>query len=92
VYVGDITYIPTSEGWLYLATVIDLCSRRVVGWSMDAHMTAVLVNDALFMALKKRNPQSVSNSVDRSVQIDCWLMEKSRLFMTSILLWENSGW
>jgi transposase InsO family protein len=57
VYVGDITYVPTSEGWLYLATVIDLCSRRVVGWSMDAHMTATLVNDALFMALKKRNPQ-----------------------------------
>ncbi len=56
VYVGDITYILTGEGWLYLATVIDLCSRRIVGWSMDAHMTTTLVNDALFMALKKRNP------------------------------------
>lgn len=56
IYVGDITYIPTSEGWLYLATVIDLCSRKVVGWSMDAHMTTTLVNDALFMALKRRNP------------------------------------
>ena len=58
VYVGDITYVPTNEGWLYLAIVIDLCSRRVVGWSMNAHMTATLVNDALFMALKKRNPPS----------------------------------
>jgi len=56
IYVGDITYIPTSEGWLYLATVIDLYSRKVVGWSMDAHMTTTLVNDALFMALKTRNP------------------------------------
>lgn len=56
IYVGDITYIPTKEGWLYLATVIDLYSRRVVGWSMDANMTTTLVNDALFMALKTRNP------------------------------------
>lgn len=52
VYVGDITYVPTGEGWLHLAIVIDLCSRRVVGWSMNTHMTATLVNDALFMALK----------------------------------------
>lgn len=52
-YVGDITYIPTQEGWLYLAVVIDLYSRRVIGWSMDAHMGSTLVNDALFMALKK---------------------------------------
>ena len=55
-YVGDITYIPTQEGWLYLAVVIDLYSRRVIGWSMDAHMSSTLVNDALFMALKKRHP------------------------------------
>jgi putative transposase len=46
-YVGDITYIPTSEGWLYLAVVIDLFSRQVVGWSMQNHMRASLVNDAL---------------------------------------------
>ena len=52
VYVGDITYIPTAEGWLYLATVIDLYSRNIVGWSMDKNMTTSLVNDALFMALK----------------------------------------
>lgn len=56
IYVGDITYIPTKEGWLYLATIIDLYSRRVVGWSMDENMTTKLVNDALFMALKTRNP------------------------------------
>ncbi len=56
VYVGDITYIPTQEGWLYLAVVIDLFSRQVVGWAMDKRMKAALVNDALLMALWKRKP------------------------------------
>ena len=56
-YVGDITYIPTGEGWLYLATVIDLYSRKVVGWSMDDTMKVSLVNDALKMAIRHRNPQ-----------------------------------
>ena len=56
-YVGDITYIPTQEGWLYLATVIDLFSRQVVGWAMDKQMKAVLVNQALLMAIWKRKPQ-----------------------------------
>ncbi|MCF6172699.1 MAG: IS3 family transposase [Campylobacteraceae bacterium] len=55
-YVGDITYIFTGEGWLYLATVIDLYSRKVVGWSMDDTMKVSLVNDALNMALSRRNP------------------------------------
>jgi transposase InsO family protein len=52
----DITYIPTDEGWLYLAGVIDLCSRRVVGWSMAEHMETGLVADALRMALARRRP------------------------------------
>ncbi|SDI06189.1 Integrase core domain-containing protein [Nitrosomonas sp. Nm132] len=56
VYVGDITYIYTLEGWLYLAVVIDLFSRQVVGWSMAAHMKIRLVNNALQMAIWKRNP------------------------------------
>lgn len=57
VYVGDITYIPTEEGWLYLATVIDLYSRKIVGWSMNESMKTSLVNDALEMAIKRRKPQ-----------------------------------
>jgi len=57
VYVGDITYIATGEGWLYLAVVIDLYSRQVVGWSMAEHMRATLVNDALIMAIWKRKPK-----------------------------------
>ena len=57
VYVGDITYIDTKKGWLYLATVIDLYSRRVVGWSMDDSIKASLVNNALSMAIQTRRPQ-----------------------------------
>jgi putative transposase len=56
VYVGDITYLPTGEGWLYLAVVLDLCSRAVVGWAMADHMRAELVNHALGMALCQRQP------------------------------------
>ena len=56
VYVGDITYIRTQQGWLYLAVVIDLFSRQVVGWSMDDTMKTSLVNNALQMALHKRSP------------------------------------
>ena len=55
-YVGDITYIWTQEGWLYLAVVMDLFSRRIVGWSMNKRMKASLVNNALNMAIWKRKP------------------------------------
>ena len=52
----DITYIPTDEGWLYLAGVLDLCSRKIVGWSMADHMETGLVSDALKMAIARRSP------------------------------------
>ena len=55
-YVGDITYISTWEGWAYLATVIDLASRKVVGWALAEHMRAELVVDALDMAFTHRRP------------------------------------
>jgi putative transposase len=55
-FVGDITYIWTAEGWLYLAVVIDLYSRKVVGWSMGSRMKAQLVCDALTMAIWQRQP------------------------------------
>lgn len=55
-YVGDITYVWTGEGWLYVSVVIDLYSRRVVGWSMGCSMKADLVNQALLMALWQRKP------------------------------------
>ncbi len=65
----DITYVPTDEGWLYLAGVIDLCSRRIVGWSMAEHMRTNLVSDALEMALARRSPgEGLLHHSDRGVQ------------------------
>jgi putative transposase len=55
-WVADITYVPTREGWLYLAIVEDLYSRMIVGWSMDSTMTSRLVVDALQMAVQRRLP------------------------------------
>jgi transposase InsO family protein len=69
-YAGDITYVWTQEGWLYLAVVIDLYSRKVVGWSLNKRMTSTLVCDALRMALWSRRPaqgQLIHHS-DRGVQ------------------------
>jgi putative transposase len=58
VWLADITYIPTREGWLYLAAVEDLYSRRVVGWAMAEHMESRLVVDALEMAVQRRLPDA----------------------------------
>jgi len=58
VYASDVTYIWTQEGWLYLAVVIDLYSRKVVGWSMSSRMKAQLVCDALTMAIWLRRPKA----------------------------------
>lgn len=55
-WVGDITYIWTDEGWLYLAAILDVFSRRVVGWAMGERITATLALDALRMALSRRQP------------------------------------
>ena len=69
VWVGDITYIGTDEGWLYLAVVLDLYSRKVVGWSMGERMPASLVCDALRMALCQRKvPQGAIMHTDRGSQ------------------------
>jgi transposase InsO family protein len=57
VWLADITYIPTREGWLYLAAVEDLYSRRVVGWAMAEHMESRLVVDALELAVQRRLPE-----------------------------------
>jgi len=57
-WVSDLTYIDTAEGWLYLAAVLDLFSRRVVGWAMDEHMEASLVQQAWHMAVAQRCPSA----------------------------------
>ena len=59
-WVADFTYIPTREGWLYLAVVLDLYSRMVVGWSMQRHMTTQLVADAMTMAVWRRRPKAAA--------------------------------
>ena len=56
-WTADITQIPTGEGWLYLAVVLDVFSRRIVGWAMAEHMRTELVIDALVMAIRQRQPK-----------------------------------
>ena len=68
-WLADITYVPTDEGWLYLAAVIDLYSRRIVGWAMKTHLTDDLAIDALRMALLQRQyPQHLIHHSDRGSQ------------------------
>ena len=68
-WIADFTYVWTAEGWLCVAAVIDLFSRRVVGWSMSAAMTAQLVTDALVMAIWRRGkPDALLHHSDRGSQ------------------------
>jgi transposase InsO family protein len=72
VWVADITYIPTGEGWLYLAAVIDLCSRQVVGWATADHLRAELASKALNDAVTRRRPSGqLMHHSDRGVQYAC---------------------
>ena len=69
VWVADITYIPTAEGWLYLAAIMDLYSRQIIGWSLWESLAAPLTLQALQRALVKRDyPQGVIHHSDRGVQ------------------------
>jgi len=71
-WAADVTYVATGEGWLYLAVVVDLCSRRVVGWAMADHLRAALCLDALDMALARRRPGAgLVHHSDRGVQYAC---------------------
>jgi putative transposase len=67
-WVADITYIPTWAGFLFLAVVLDACSRRIVGWAMATHLRTELVLDALNMALGQRRPQAVIHHSDQGCQ------------------------
>jgi len=72
VWVADITYIPTDEGWLYLATELDLFSHRIVGWSLSSRLSRQLVLDALKQAVGLRRPGSgLIHHSDRGVQYAC---------------------
>lgn len=72
VWVGDLTYIATGQGWLYLAAVLDLGSRRVVGWATADHLRSELVERALSNALEQRQPREpILHHTDRGVQYAC---------------------
>lgn len=69
---ADITYIATDEGWLYLSAVMDLCSRKIVGWSMADHLRASMCVEALEMAVGQRKPKAgLLHHSDRGVQYAC---------------------
>jgi putative transposase len=69
VWLADISYVPTGEGWLYLAAVRDLATREIVGWSMADHLRAGLACDALLMAIQRRRPpRGLIHHSDRGVQ------------------------
>jgi putative transposase len=80
VWVSDITYVATDEGWLYVASVMDLCSRRIIGWSTAEHLRAELATEALSMAIRARCPgpgagagtdAGLLHHSDRGVQYAC---------------------
>lgn len=72
VWLSDITYIRTEEGWLYLAGVLDLFSRKIVGWSMGDHLRGELAEDALQMAIRRRRARAgLLHHSDRGVQYAC---------------------
>ena len=67
-WVADITYIPTGRGFLYLAVVLDVWSRRIVGWAMETHLRTALVLAALDMAVAQRQPRAVIHHSDQGCQ------------------------
>jgi transposase InsO family protein len=76
-WASDITYVDTAEGWLYLAVILDLRSRRVVGWSMSQSLEATIVLDALRMAIARRQPRrGVLHHSDRGSQYACELFQQ----------------
>ena len=69
IWLADITYIPTAEGWLYLAAIMDLFSRKIVGWAMRDHMQVELASSALAMAIQQQRPEAgLIHHSDRGVQ------------------------
>ena len=97
-WVADVTYIPTREGWLYLAAVEDLFSRKIVGWSMGATMTSRLVVDALEMALAGRlqgsSPSALVAHSDRGSQYagEHYQRRRREERIACRMSWRGDGW
>ena len=84
-WIADFAYIWTAEGWLYVVAVIDLFSRRVVGWSMNANMMSQLVTDALIMAIWRRGRPDARLAKDFEKTIESktvWLFLANLQFLT----------
>lgn len=75
-WVADMTYIPTWSGWLYLAMVLDVYSRKIVGWAMDTNMRTELILNALQMAVTQRQPRGVVHHSDRGSQYTSYAFGK----------------
>jgi putative transposase len=75
-WVADMTYIPTWSGWLYLAMVMDVYSRKIVGWAMDTNMRTELILEALQMAVTQRQPSGVIHHSDRGSQYTSYAFGK----------------
>ncbi len=71
VWLADLTYIATGEGWLYLAAIMDLHTRKIVGWSMRDHLKAELAMSALLMATQRQRPGGLVHHSDRGIQYAC---------------------
>ena len=95
VWTSDITYLWTDEGWLYLAVVLDLFNREVVGWSLKPHMTADIVTDVLKMVwFRKRPAAGLLHHSDRGIQYACQaFQEKLKEFgMTCLMSRKGNCW
>jgi putative transposase len=88
-WVADITYIPTWAGFLYLAIVLDVFSRKVVGWAMEAHLRTELVLQALQMAIEQRKPEGVIHHSDQGCQLG--FKEPSQHLNNEDSRWRNEG-
>jgi putative transposase len=90
-YVGDITYIPTAEGFCYLAGVLDACSRRMVGWSIAGHMRTELVADALRMAALTRGVDTLQGLIFHSDHGSQYTSEEYRDLCTELRITQSMG-
>src|SRR5438067_7782182 len=89
VWLADLSYLPTDEGWLYLAVIEDLATREIVGWSMADHLRADLCTDALAMALQRRRPEpGLIHHSDRGAQGG---FKRSSQHRGRMLRWQVSG-
>ena len=94
VWLADLTYVPTGEGWLYLAAVIDLATRKVVGWAMRDHLRTELAAAALLMATQRQRPgPGLTHHSDRGSQDAAGeyrqLLAKAGRLQKPLLVWER---